>query len=432
MRLIFGPTEEHLRNRRLALPEAVRQAAPDLSIFYTVDAPDDRVDELAARFRQLDVIDAAYVEPRAALPVMRPPAGPKPVAPPEVTPDFSTRQGYLEAAPDGINARFAWTLSGGRGAGVNIIDVEGAWQLSHEDLSTNGGILSGTPVDDQSFRNHGTAVLGVLAGVDNSFGVIGICPDATVREVCDVAGSLFPSDVAAAIGTATGALSAGDIILVEAHAPGPRFNFQNRPDQLGFVAMQYWPEVFAAITNAAVVNSVLIVEAGGNGAEDLDDPLYSTPPAGFPVGWAPFDRGVSDNASIIVGAGACPPGTHGRGPDPDRSRLGFSNFGACFDAQGWGTEVTTCGYGDLQGGVDETVWYTDTFGGTSSASPVVVGALACIQGALKAAGKSLLTPIAARNLLHQLGSQQQDAPGRPATQRIGNRPDLLLMLSGQV
>jgi hypothetical protein len=196
--------------------------------------------------------------------------------------------------------------------------------------------------------------------------------------------------------------------------------------------MQYWPEVFAAITNAAVVNGVLVVEAGGNGAEDLDDPLYSTPPAGFPAGWAPFDRGVSDNASIIVGAGACPPGTHGRGPDPDRSRLGFSNFGACFDAQGWGTEVTTCGYGDLQGGDDETVWYTDSFNGTSSASPVVVGALACIQGALKAAGKSPLTPIAARNLLLQLGSQQQDAPGRPATQRIGNRPDLFLMLSGQV
>jgi hypothetical protein len=102
------------------------------------------------------------------------------------------------------------------------------------------------------------------------------------------------------------------------------------------------------------------------------------------------------------------------------------------DAQGWGEEVTTCGYGNLQGGPDENLWYTDTFNGTSSASPIVVGALACIQGALKAGGKPLLTPSSARNLLRNLGSPQQNAPGRPATQRIGNRPDLFLMLSGVV
>ena len=32
---------------------------------------------------------------------------------------------------------------------------------------------------------------------------------------------------------------------------------------------------------------------------------------------------------------------------PDRSRLDFSNFGKAVDVQGWGREVTTCGYGDL-------------------------------------------------------------------------------------
>ena len=43
---------------------------------------------------------------------------------------------------------------------------------------------------------------------------------------------------------------------------------------------------------------------------------------------------------------------------------------------------------------------------------------------LKAQGSSLLTPASARSLLRSTGSPQQDAPGRPATQRIGNRPDL--------
>jgi hypothetical protein len=125
-----------------------------------------------------------------------------------------------------------------------------------------------------------------------------------------------------------------------------------------------------------------------------------------------------------VGAGAPPPGTHGRDHGPDRSRLDFSNHGSAVDAQGWGREVTTCGYGDLQGGGDEDRWYSDTFSGTSSASPVVVGTLACVQGILKARQQSPLTPRAARELLREGGSAQTDAPDRPARQRIGPRPDL--------
>jgi hypothetical protein len=94
------------------------------------------------------------------------------------------------------------------------------------------------------------------------------------------------------------------------------------------------------------------------------------------------------------------------------------------DAQGWGREVTTTGYGNLQGGTNEDVWYTDTFSGTSSASPIVVGALAAVQGMLQAAGRPLMTPASARRCLRSTGSPQQDAPGRPLTQRIGNRPDI--------
>jgi hypothetical protein len=43
-------------------------------------------------------------------------------------------QGYLNAAPQGINARYAWGFPGGDGAGTNIIDVEQGWNLNHEDL----------------------------------------------------------------------------------------------------------------------------------------------------------------------------------------------------------------------------------------------------------------------------------------------------------
>ncbi len=97
------------------------------------------------------------------------------------------------------------------------------------------------------------------------------------------------------------------------------------------------------------------------------------------------------------------------------------------DAQGWGREVTTTGGfwdrpGDLQGGAEEIGWYTDTFSGTSSASPVVVGALAALQGMLKAAAQG--TDLRrARAVLRATGFPQQDAPGGPA-QRIGSRPDI--------
>jgi hypothetical protein len=155
------------------------------------------------------------------------------------------------------------------------------------------------------------------------------------------------------------------------------------------------------------------------------------PEAGFPSTWTnPFNRANRDSGAIVVGAGAPPPGTHDRDHGPDRSRLDFSNWGAVVDAQGWGREVTTCGYGDLQGGTNEDEWYTDQFSGTSSASPIVVGALGCVQGIVRAQGKSPLTPSEARNLLRATGSPQQDAPGRPSTQRIGNRPDLRQMIAG--
>ena len=188
--------------------------------------------------------------------------------------------------------------------------------------------------------------------------------------------------------------------------------------------MEWWPDDFAAILNATS-RGIIVVEAAGNGAENLDDNLYQTPGVGFPAGWTnPFRRTNRDSGAIIVGAGAPPPGTHGNNHGPDRSRLDFSNWGALIDTQAWGREVTTCGYGDLQGGANEDIWYTDQFSGTSSASPIVTGVIACIQGMARARGVPVLTPAQVRNCLRTTGSPQQDAPGRPATQRIGNRPDI--------
>jgi subtilase family protein len=426
MRPLFGISEERLKAETSSLAATTGADVPDLSVYYRVDAPDERLDDLAERLREQDVIEAAYVKPPAAPPQLLNEMAPRSEEPPLHTPIFTARQGYLDAAPGGIDARFAWTQAGGRGTGVGIIDIEGAWRFTHEDLTQNqGGVVGGTESTDLGWRNHGTAVTGEFGGDNNTFGVTGICPDANVRAI-----SIFGGiGSAGAIRRAADMLNPGNIILIELHRPGPRFNFEDRDDQRGFIAIEWWPDDFDAI-RYAVSRGVIVVEAAGNGAENLDDAIYNTRPAGFPTNWTnPFNRANRDSGAVMVGAGAPPPNTHGQNHGPDRSRLDFSNWGALIDAQGWGREVTTSGYGDLQGGTNEDEWYTDRFSGTSSASPIVVGALGCVQGVLRARGRIPLSPARARELLRATGSQQQDGPGRPRTQRIGNRPDLRQLIA---
>lgn len=419
---IFG-SEARIEVSRAAAAISAAAALPELSTYYSVIVDPAKMDTLAAKLLNDPSVQAAYVKPAATPPVWLDDGGQAvadaaPDGEQVPTPTFVANQLYLEVAPGGIDARYAWTRSGGKGQGVRVIDIEGAWRFGHEDLLQNqGGVIAGTQSTDIGWRNHGTAVVSVFGGDDNAFGVTGIAPLANTRAI-----SIFGGTGSAnAIRQAADALSAGDIILIELHRPGPDANGSG---QDGFIAIEWWPDDFAAIVYAAG-RGVIVVEAAGNGARNLDAAIFNTRPAGFPATWSnPFKLTNPQSGAVVVGAGAPPPGTHGRDHGPDRSRLGFSNFGARVDAQGWGREVTSAGYGDLQGGANENLWYSDVFSGTSSASPIVVGAIGCMQGALRSASRPLLTPATARNTLRTTGSPQTDAPGRPVTQRIGNRPNL--------
>jgi hypothetical protein len=416
---LFGQSEDVFRTHAMMLTAQSHAPVPDLSVYYRVSADDERLDALASRLREVPQVEGAYVKPGAE-PAVAPTIAFSPQDAPPATADLSGRQGYRGAPPEGVNAVWAAGQPGGDGAGGRIVDVEGAWQLAHEDLlQNNGGVIAGNVNPDVGWRDHGTAVFGEIGGDDNGIGVLGIASAA----VCSGASIFGGTGSAGAIQQAADHLNAGDVLLIELHRPGPRFDFEVRLDQRGYIAIEWFPDDFDAI-RYAIARGVVVVEAAGNGAENLDDALYDQAAPGFPAGWRnPFNSNNPSSGAVLVGAGAPPPGTHGTDHGPDRSRLDFSNHGRRVDAQGWGREVTTTGYGDLQGG-DETLWYTDRFSGTSSASPIVVGAMASIQGILRERGLAVLTPEKAIEVLRATGSPQQDAPGRPATERIGNRPDI--------
>jgi subtilisin family serine protease len=410
---LFGLPEEKMRAATASLDASLSAGVgadllPEMPLFYRVDAPDERLDELAERLLKDPNIQAAYVKPGAQITLnnMTALASEAPL----LSPDFTARQGYLNAAPAGIDARFAWTRPGGAGLGVRIIDIEGGWRFTHEDLVVNqGGVLSGTPIQSLDYVNHGTAVIGEISGDRNSFGITGIAPDANIRGVVASGGS------AAAVRLAADHLSPGDIILIELQAGG----------RSGLIPVEWYPDDLLAI-QYAVIRGVVVVEVAGNGFQNLDDPVHDAPFSGFPSWWRnPFRRNPINSGAIVVGAGAPPSGNFG----PDRSRLSFSNYGSMIDAQGWGQEVVTTGYGDLQGGSNQNLWYTSRFSGTSSAAPIVAGAIACVQGARRAAGLAPRLPKDMRNDLRITGTPQQASSTAPVSQRIGNRPNLRQLLN---
>jgi subtilisin family serine protease len=437
---LFGVSEDWLSFRTSGTDALMGEGQKlDLSIFYKITAPDEKLESLAAQMRELSVVQSAYIKPGASLPFIDRGFEPFDGLPPgPTTRDFTKQQLYLNSATDGIDARYAWKKKGGGGAGVNIIDIEGAWRFSHEDLVENlGGLVGGVPVSQLKWRKHGTAVLGILGGDRNGFGVTGICPEAYVRTISIFANSNGdPSShwsSAAAIRLAADLLRPGDIILIELHQPGPAVNFQeNDSNQKGYIPVEWWPCDLAAIMYATI-RGIIVVEAGGNGRENLEDAIYCKnpdPPHGpFPFWWRnPFKRDPFDSRAILVGAGK-PPGPNNPF-HPPRSRMEFSNFGCMIDTQGWGDDVVSSG-GDneLNPGAEEDRWYTSRFSGTSSASAIVAGACACLQGISKAAGKTL-KPSQVRDLLRDehLGSPQQGGIS-PTSERIGPQADLRQLIA---
>jgi hypothetical protein len=373
-----------------------RTEQPDLNLFYFIHLKKVTPEQAQAILKEVQksrIVETAYFQPIPFDAVD---------IPPTTTIDVTNSQGYFMAAPLGVDVNFARLFSGGRGDGVRIADIEQGWNTDHEDLpslafgfGTNWG------------GEHGTAVLGEIVAQENGFGATGIVPNASVgwsstTNLDPFEGGVFFFSVAGALLAADGALRPGDIALIEQHFPnmsaGPCPNMCNC-GQFGFVAVETAPFEHGAIT-VTTGAGIVVVEAAGNG-QTLVTPASTI-----------------DSGAIIVGAS-------------DSAGLGipecFTNFGPRVNVRSWGDSVGSIGFGDdatlKANGNDNRQWYTRLFNGTSSASPIVTGVAALVQGTRAAVGLPKLSSTQMRSLLVSTGVPQSGGVA------IGPQPDLRAVIT---
>ena len=369
--------------------------APPLRTFFAVEPPPgvDAAGLASVLFDALSVVELAYPQPPCSLPAFVDPAD-DPLA---------SLQGHLNAAPIGIDARFAWTRFGGDGTGVRVVDLEADWRLDHED------IVDAAPTHIQGRRSgvaseidHGTGVLGLLVGGDNAVGGVGVVPRATAqvasdRRAADGTQDLNDALLLLAVGLQQ---SPTAVLLLE-----EQLGSDTRGDPLRPVESD---PALNGLIRGIVGSGITVVEAAGNGGLDLD--LFATPQGHT-------STRANDTGAIMVGAGLDPAGVFPCGAQP-RQRASFSNHGARIDCWATGLGITTS---SSVGANAPTRSYTNAFGGTSGASAIVAGAAVALHGMANAAGQPL-TPIEARALLSDPALNTPSAvPGRD---RIGVMPDL--------
>ena len=316
----------------------------------------------------------------------------------KATPDLSSSQFYLDPAPDGIDAKYAWTKTGGDGTGINFCDMEKGLHKNHEDL-VNAGLIDIYP-DNTVEDHHGTAVAGVVYAEHNNFGVDGIAPKAQpyFTNIYDTAGALVV--LPEAMSRVIPHLKPGDVFLLEMmHYPNTT--------STKYLPVEYPQAAFDVIQNLTA-NGVIVIEPAGNGNKNLDDAQYNQV----------FDSTFRYSGAFMVGGGGA--GSANGGTNPFHQRLKPSSYGSRVDFFAYSEMVTTTGYGDLYGATNEER-YTKKFFGTSSASPIVAGAAVLMESIYKAAtGGQTLDHAELKGFLRYGATPSYDPPN----DKIGVMPNL--------
>ena len=233
------------------------------------------------------------------------------------------------------------------GSGINVAVVDDGMHYQHEDLTDN--VLSSFNHNYDSaltdiyhpFRNHGTAVAGLIAAKDNSLGMRGVAPEAKIYGY-----NFLREDTDANEADAMSRNAATTAISNNSWGPGD----SDEPEP----ATALWEAaVEHGVTNGYGGKGVFYAWAAGNGGDDdystLDE--YSNFYAVTAVCAVGHDDIRSDYSEAGANLWVCGPSSSGRVGQP-------------------GIATTDNGHR-----------YRDSFGGTSAASPIVSGVVALVREA---------------------------------------------------
>lgn len=297
-------------------------------------------------------------------------------------------QGQVDPSAS-ANVSSVWGYGGSpalRGQGVVVGIVDDGVDAQHPDLAPNMNVTLGYDWIDGDFDprpeagdSHGTAVAGnVAARGNNTLGVIGAAPEATLVGLRLVGGMMTDLDVAE--------------VMVHEFDNIPIKNNSWGPVDLGFGVAGPGNLTIAALANATDSGrqrrGAISVWAGGNGRQALDN--------------SNFDGYANSIHVIAVGA------SDSRARQAPYSESG-ANLAVCAPSNGdsFVPGITTTdlrgtkgynagGLSDYRNFLD----YTNQFGGTSSATPTVAGIVALMLQANPALGprdvKEILMTTAAK------------------------------------
>ena len=408
------------RQARAAAPEG---GALRLTTCFAVECPPDRpLLELAERLGRLPRVECAYPE--------APPA-PPPTVFWQDDPLFAQhRQGYLEAPPRGVGIQAAWNVPGGDGAGVRVADLEQGWIVKHPDLPW-------VPVHgvNHEYREHGLAALGILLARDNALGCLGAVPHAhgeAISEFWKSVSSPFRPYAQAedglwhsrALSLACAALQLGrgDVLLVESQLEVETGTWGQTDYEYHCVPVEY-ETINRRLIGFATARGITVVEAAGDGMECLDDAS---------LGGA-FARARPDSGAIVVAAGRWVDGPAPLDSGFVRTEL-LTNWGSRVDCFSWGRGVVSLGPpGTPDPGGLVPAGYVSDFSETSSASAIVAGCAAAVQGYARWRLGQPLTPERLRELLRDpaLNTRTRADRARPPSDTvdaIGVQPNLVRVL----
>lgn len=277
------------------------------------------------------------------------------------TPDFEPRQTYLdEPGPrwQGLNIRKAWAGQvTGKGARIHFTD--GGLFPEHEDLRDNPRlkIVSLKPNHDPK---HGTASVGVMLATRNGIGATGISHDSELylynNRSMDAQGNYqVLKDLLLTV-------EPGDIVGVNrqtAHLEVLSTMLPSLHDKAWWIVMQELTQRGAVVVNAAANGSSKTSEQQGTQANQ-----------GVDLGHWPYFDDHGDAGVILIGA--CQ-SFDGKPHVYSNAKYRYRMLNA------WGDSVVTLSRGDLQDLPGDDRDYSQNYAGTSSATPMVTGALSLIQ-----------------------------------------------------